>query len=270
MLSVRREGLVIREFVNRNAAYLKSYGTFNMVLYGIVTAVPEPEGFRVTMPGGVKTFWNLYGTPIEIDNGVKVKLRDSAGMVSVLFQPGLLRKLLEQEIKDTARVNHFMACLADWQDRNDLKRLNGAESYDYRSAGFSYTPRNFYIQVPEEMMLIMGMEPDIYEKISDDIMYWGTADINFLTMSPRMLKIFLKDESLVERIVRMRKGGHLTLSQFMRMTGLRNTEGMVGHPSIWIKVEIESRVNQSADRIQAVIMNKQSIDEPFRIIKWKR
>lgn len=268
--SVREKTAVALEMVDRSSACLKSYSAYNETLYNILTSTFTSTGLKIYQEDGSELAWNLYGEPIELAEGVTVELRDGAGMLSPLFHPGYLRKLMEYTCKDSKKINSFVDTLADWQDTDDLKRLNGAESYDYRMKGYSCRPRNFYIQVTQEILLLRGFDPELFGKIRDDIVYWGGGNINYLTMSEKLLRALLENDLLVDRIIRIRKEGKLTGRIFSSLTGIPETEENIYAPSGWIKVKITAKVGKAVDRIEAVVKKRGSAKRPYMVSEWKK
>ncbi len=268
--SVQGKIAMVLELTNRSSAYLKSYSAYNGALYNILTSTFTSAGLKIYQEDGSELVWNLYGEPIELAEGTMVKLRDGAGMLSPLFHPGYLRKFMEYTCEDSKKINLFADALADWQDKDDFKRLNGAESYDYRMKGYSYGPRNFYIQVPHEVMLLKGFDAELFEEIKDDLVYWGSGTINYLTMSEKLLRALLKNDPLVDRIIQLRKEGKLTGRVFRDLTGIPHTEQNIFAPSGWIKVVMRAQVERAVDRIEAVIVKRESQTKPYRVVEWKR
>ena len=268
--SVREKTAIALELKDRNTAYLKSYSAYNDVLYNILTSTFTSTGINFWQEDGSEIVWNLYGEPIKLAEGIMVKLRDGAGMLSPMFHSEYLRKFMEYTCEDSKKTNLFADTLADWQDTDDLKRLNGAESYDYRMTGYSYAPRNFYIQIPHEVVLLKGFDAELFEKIKDDIVYWGGGNINYITMSEKLLRALLKNDPLVDRIVWIRKEGKLTGRVFRDLTGIQETEHNIYAPSGWIKVEITAKVGKAVDRVEAFLVKRQSRKRPYMVAEWKR
>lgn len=268
--SVREKTAVAQELMDRSSALLKSYSAYNGALYNILTSTFTPTGIKFQQEDGSELVWNLYGEPIEFAEGIMVKFRDGAGMLSPLFHSEYLRKFMEYTCEDSKKTNLFVDTLADWQDIDDFKRLNGAESYDYKMTGYSYAPRNFYIQLSHEVLLLKGFDAEIFEEIKDDIVYWGGGNINYLTMSKKLLGALLKNDPLVDRILRIRKQGKLTGRIFRELTGIPETEENIYAPSGWIKVEITAKVGKAVDRIEAILVKMQSRKRPYMVTEWKR
>ena len=268
--SVQGKIAMALELTDRSSAYLKSYSAYNEVIYNILTSTFSSAGLKIYQEDGSEIAWDLYGDPIDLSEGVSVKLRDGAGMLSPLFHPGYLRKFMEYTCEDSKKINLFADTLADWQDTDDLKRLNGAESYDYRMTNYSYVPRNFYIQLPDEVMLLKGFDAKLFEEIKDDLVYWGSGSINYLTMSENLLCGLFKNDPLVDRIIQLRKEGNLTGRVFRDLTGIPTTEQNTFAPSGWVKIEVSAKVKKAVDRIEAVIVKTESQTRPYRVVEWKR
>jgi len=271
IISSGREKIAVAlELKDKGRAYLLSYSAMNEVIYNILTSVFTPTGLRIYKEDGSQLDWNLYGDTIEMDKFVTVKLRDGAGMYSPLFNMLNLGKLVEYVSKFSDKSSLFSDSLGDWQDKDDFRRLNGAEYIDYKNEDYGYGPRNHYIQLPEEIMLLKGFNRELFHDIKDEIFYWGTNTINYLTMSRKSLKAQLRDDSLVDGILELRKSGHLTRSVFMDMTNLYYTEEALFSPSGWIKVEVEARSKNASDRIEAVILKREMDESPYLISEWRR
>ena len=52
--------------------------------------------------------------------------------------------------------------IEDWRDRDDLHRLNGAESNYYQGLPEPYLAKNGLFDVPEELLLVQGITPETY------------------------------------------------------------------------------------------------------------
>jgi len=267
--SVRQRVKLAGEMKARNRAYMKTRSAMSQVMYDVLTSTFTPTGLTIHDQNGTLKEMNLYGDPIAISKGVEARLRDVSGMISPLFHPNYIRMLAEYVSKDSKVSNSFVDTLLDWQDADDLKHLNGAESYEYRSAGYQYIPRNYYIQVPEEIMLLKGFDRHIFDKMKNDLAYWGTGTINFLTMSERLLRAILRDDSLVDRLIQMRKQGVLTGKIFRDVTGIPSSERYVFAPSGWIKIKVTAKVGKTVDTIQAVIVKRETRQRPFMVTQWR-
>jgi len=268
--SVREKTAVAQELMGRSSASFKSYSAYNEVIYNILTSTFTSTGINIYREDGSKSFWNLYGEPIELTDDVTISLRDTSGMLTPMYMAKKVRMLADYVSNDSKKANSFADALADWQDIDEFKRLNGAESFDYRMVGYVYGPRNFYIQTPREIMLLKGFNADFFEEIRDDLVYWGGGSINYLTMSNRLLAALLHNDSLTKRLIQIRKEGNLTGTLFRSMTGILYTEENIYMPSGWIKLEITAREGKAVDSIKAVVLKRETDRRPFLVTQWKR
>lgn len=271
IFSVREKITLAQELVNRNQACLKATSAFNQTLYNILTATFTSTGLEIRKADGkISANWNLYGEPLKIAPGVTVCLRDTAGMITLPFSSGFLRTLMRNRGHSSQEVNAFIDAFADWQDSDNLKKLNGAEAFIYRANGYSYTPRNFYIQIPEELKLLKGVDQELFSAVKKEFVYWGGTEINYLTMSEELLKACLQDEQLTERIIKLRKEGQLTAHLFQGITGVKPSDFGSFRPSRWIKIDLEAREGKAVDKISALIAVKQLRDRPFILAEWRK
>ncbi len=269
--STRQRIETVREMRDRSLAFLKARSAYNRVIYYVSTSLFTPSGLSVSDDKHPDiSWWNLFGDPIVFEEGVTLRLRDLSGMVSPLFQPAFMKRLVESASNDVNAGNIFRDTLADWQDADDLRRLNGAEIHDYRLDGHAYGPRNFYIQLPQELALLKDIDKAWLKKVESEVTYWGSGAVNYLTMSGDLLRAMLGDDSMVEQILDLRKRNELTQASFRRVTGMPWREEATFFPSGWIRVEVTAVVNRTIEKIEAVVVRQETDQRPFMVVEWKR
>jgi general secretion pathway protein K len=114
--------------------------------------------------------WPVDGTPRQVTVGestVSVAVLDEAGKVDINAAPDeLLQNLLAQTGIDADAAAALADAIADWRDPDDLKRLHGAEAPEYRRQGAPYEPSNAPFAAVSELRLVLGMTPEIYERLA--------------------------------------------------------------------------------------------------------
>ena len=110
---------------------------------------------------GVAQTWSFQGVSVD------VSMTDESGKIDInTAADELLRGLfLAQGVKEDEAAAITDAIL-DWRDQDSLKRLRGAEEAEYLAAGYSYKPANAAFQSNEELRLVMGMTPELYDKVA--------------------------------------------------------------------------------------------------------
>jgi hypothetical protein len=268
--TVRQKTVLAHDLKDRSTAWLKAYSAYNEVICNILIASFTPTGLLFKQADGTELFWNLYGEPIKMAEGLTVRLRDGAGMLSPLFMPHKLKRLIEYVSQDSKLTNAFADALGDWQDRDFFRRLNGAEDDDYRMAGYGHGPRNFYIQVAQELMLLKDFNAALYDKIKDDLVYWSGLNINYLTMSETLLRALLPNEFLADRILQLREEDKLSVGAFRNLAGIPWAEQNIPAPSGWIRIEITAEAGKAVERIEAMLVKEELSQRPFMVVEWKR
>ena len=96
--------------------------------------------------------------------------------------------------------------IIDWRDVDTALSTGGAEDEYYLGLSHSYKCKNSRFQIPEELLLIKGMTPEIFSKIKDLITVYGTERVNINTASFDCFYALGLSSSLCERIIKFRQG----------------------------------------------------------------
>ncbi len=161
-----------RDFVEAQskAESLKSdilflFSTTNLWLLG-----PTADNVaRLNLPAQM----NFYGRTFQWD-GVEVNIKDASGLIPLLpFSERAWQDLFGHFSPDQADA--LVATLKDWYDKDDFVHLNGAERREYGSA---FLPRNERPQTVEELKMLLGMTPGLWETISPHLTYIGQEVLN--------------------------------------------------------------------------------------------
>jgi general secretion pathway protein K len=130
---------------------------------GVFLAIP-----RMLDPAS-ETQWRPDGRERSIEYGggeIRIALRDEAGKIDINTAPDeLLAGLFDVLGVAPDEAAHLVDAIADWKDEDDLRRVNGAEKDDYKRAGLAWVPRNGPFEAVEELRLVLGMTPELYERM---------------------------------------------------------------------------------------------------------
>jgi len=98
--------------------------------------------------------------------------------------------------------------ILDWRDEDDKRMKEGAEKYDYLSSDhYGYESKNGNFESVEELMLIKGMTPEIFNAVRPNITVYGSGKVNINTAKENTLLALGFDERAVEKILQYRLGG---------------------------------------------------------------
>jgi general secretion pathway protein K len=215
---------------------------------------------------------NLRSTPLVVGN-CQVRLQDSAGRLGLWPpNPYYLKGMLRHSGLKPVEVATAFDSLLDWIDDDDLKRLNGAESFYYRlEQSNKYLPRNDrFIQSVDELALIKGWRGAVFDALRDDIMPTASGMVNLSTASDAVLSgvLDISRENARQLIQLREKKGIITRTDLMAFApnALTNVdEYITNFPSRTVAVDIRTRIGVSGDLQRAVISFKMVRDRPYTI-----
>lgn len=124
-----------------------------------------------------------------------------------------------------SQAKTVLDCLADWVDKNNFKRLNGAERSDYVKAKYSYTPPNHPFLFVDEMALVLNF--DLVSKRKPDWRSYFTLRGNgkmYINEAPGdVIEAFTgATSSNVQTFIRARKSNVQDLLTFKDLTEVAN------------------------------------------------
>jgi general secretion pathway protein K len=108
---------------------------------------------------------------------VHYSIQGELGKVNLNQAPqALLVSLFGLAGVDPTRAQSLAGAVADFRDEDNLKRLNGAEGTDYRTAGLAWGPKNAPFETVEELQQVLGMTPPMYARLAP---YLTTYSLGF-------------------------------------------------------------------------------------------
>jgi general secretion pathway protein K len=137
--------------------------------------------------------WNTVGVPQEWSfNGqaMQISILDESGKIDInVGNEALMRGLFRSQGATEEEALALMEAVLDWRDADSVKRPHGAEEAEYAAAGLSYKPANAVFQSIEELRLVLGMTPGLYQRIAPLItIYSRQAGINAQIASREVLR----------------------------------------------------------------------------------
>jgi len=148
-----------------------------------------------------------YNTPEDMT----VRIYDLSGKLNITrLSQKKLTQLLEQQLGEgNKKIAERVDAWFDWIDKDNLKRLNGAEAAYYKREKSGYTPRNGVFTSVDEIRLIKGftdMFPDI--ELNTVFTLWGnvSGSVNPNIASKETLLLLPgMTESIADKLINARK-----------------------------------------------------------------
>lgn len=156
--------------------------------------------------------WRVDGTayPFAFDGAeMALAIQDELGRIDLNRADGpVIAALIQSAGLDALAAASLTDKILDWRDATPLKRLNGAKDRDYREAGYGYHPRNGPFQSLEELKLVMGMTPDLFDRIAPALTIYSGRPFVDPNVAPRQVLLALPgmDDSRVDAVLAARSG----------------------------------------------------------------
>jgi len=247
-------GVLLLGFNHESRANLRSVNDFkkskqalNCARAGLNIAIAALKGTTdihtnrtlLNLLSGEKTFDVGDGkcsiTVVDENSKLNVNvLKNKTGRLNRTRIDQLLRliDLLNQKHADHSHIGYGMVpSIIDWTDNDDevtclpfIKRENlGAESSYYDQLNPPYKCKNRAFDTVEELMLLKGVTPQVFDRIRDYITVKGDGKININSASKRVIESLSEkiDAVLAQRIIDRRK-----FKPFASITELRDVPGM--------------------------------------------
>ena len=138
--------------------------------------------------------WRFDGTVYRLESAegtLHIMIRNAEGLVDLnAASPQVLAALMRTLGLDTELQDSLVDVILDWRDKDDLRRLHGAEDRDYRFAGLTYgTPDRAFVML-DELRYVLGMEADLFERLRPFLtLYSGKSSINPQYAPPQLLYV---------------------------------------------------------------------------------
>lgn len=104
--------------------------------------------------------------------------------------------------------------ILDWQDEDSDPLPGDAEDPYYMNLEHPYHCKNWKFIAPEELLLVKGITPQIFDEIKDSITVWGSGKINVNTAPEKVLNAVFNDDGhyndLISKIRSFQRGPDLT------------------------------------------------------------
>jgi general secretion pathway protein K len=203
---------------------------------------------------------------------VTIRLSDESAKIDInTANNDLLKGLFRYAGLSEEDAAKLLDAVLDWRDPDDLKRPNGAEAADYEQAGLKYRPANYPFQSTEELQLVLGFRPELYQRIAPMItVYSRQPGVNphlatrpVLTLIPGVTPEQV-DQFLAERDL-ARKDGRP--NPIFTAAGAYATYAQTAAVTVRVDVAFEGGVNVSREAV--AMLTPQYQKRPYTFLAWR-
>jgi len=138
--------------------------------------------------------WPADGSVRELavrDISVRIATVDEAGKIDINHAAAeVLASLMTQSGVAMDRAGAIADAILDWRDVDDMRRLNGAEDFEYRMAGRNYGAADRGFHSVDELLQVLGMDPEIFAAIEPALtVHSGLPGTNPQLASPQVASV---------------------------------------------------------------------------------
>jgi len=185
-LTMRRDSSVTSALKNNAQAFALAESGFGMAKYMLQQANPD---LRWLANGAIYQILRTDGSEI------RVKIISEAGKIDInAADEALLSAVVKAVSGDLWEQQRLLNSILDWRDEDNEQRPHGAEKRQYQDAGLSYIPSNKPFQSLEELQLVLGITPEIFNRIQPWLtVYSGQSQVNLQEATPEVAQIINND-----------------------------------------------------------------------------
>jgi general secretion pathway protein K len=176
--------------------------------------------------------------------------------------------LLNQEKGGHPPIHYgLVPSMIDWTDRDDQvsylpfirSEAKGAESSYYNRLKPPYACKNGSFETTEELLLVKGMTPEVFDRVGDYLTVYGDGEININYASAPVLQSLSEemDAALARHIVERRR-----MKPFENLTELRGLAGMT--ESLYNTLRRNTTVESANDHFY--VISRGSVDQLTRTV----
>ncbi|MBS0561864.1 MAG: general secretion pathway protein GspK [Proteobacteria bacterium] len=160
MASARSEALIARNRLRTATLDATADAAINAAILRMLDPVPAQQP-----PADGSAF------PVPFNGRTaEVRVTDEAGKVDLNKGDGaLLTLLLRAAGLEPDAAKAMSDRIQDWRERSSLHRLAGAGEADYSDAGAPYGPRRGPFQTLDELRLVLGMTPQLFDRLAPSL-----------------------------------------------------------------------------------------------------
>ena len=274
----RWNSISTRNLREETASYFLALSGFHEVLDYLVRDKDTAVDFSDSGGG----FWVDRETPLITgrrslpDGDVDISISDEDSKINInAASPEQLKRLFMYAGVAEESIPAIVDAILDWKDPDNAEHLQGAEDDYYEGMAEPYKAKNGPFDVPEELMLVKGVTPEMLfggndiKPILPLITTFGGGGMNINTASLPVMKMLGLDTFEIEAVLKQRtqdSGGFRSVPE--QFAG----RGMNVMSSSTLRIEVLARAKNSSQSAHiTAVVQRQPGQGGFRVrtLYWK-
>lgn len=284
-LSMRRQTALIEHVKSTVRAAAQAEAGIAVAIVQTLQAQDQTRAWRTD--GSVYRIRYPDAETDDAEAEIRIRLIAETGKIDInAAGQDVLQGLMKHAPIEDEQKTKLVGAIMDWRDDDDLVNSEGAEERDYKAAGLKYKPRNMPFRSIEELQLVLGMTPELYQWLEPLItINSGSQQINLGQAPPEVLQVLPNlDPAQVQALLTARQ-------QQSRAQGASNDSGSAfgaegsdivapgaertaaAGASGAVTIIAEALLGDGATAIVSTLIKRaQSTGSglPFQVVKWQR
>ena len=163
------------------------------------------------------------------------------------------------------------AAVMDWRDDDEAERVNGAELESYEAAGLANAPANRNFMMVEELLQVMGMNWELFQRIEPGLSVYSGADLPMIGYAGAEALLAIPDITW-EEAVNFVENRHSQQPEDMVDVTLPNGQSaMAQDRGVTYSIQVKATMpNGVWEQIDATIrLGGSPSGQPFRVLRWR-
>jgi len=205
--------------------------------------------------------WPFDGTAHQIRLGsgsVNIEIRDASGLLDLnRAEPVQLGTVLDAAGAEEAMRQQLVDAILDWRDKDQLRRLHGAEDNDYRHAGLDWGARDGLFSSVDELRYVLGMTHELFERLAPYLtVHSSQRDVNLQYAPPWLTSVLTNREPETAE--------DLTDDPAESLTAGTTQPAGPFHITAWASSNSGARAS-----VEVVLSVTQTGEQPYRVLSWR-
>jgi len=261
-LMARMDQLEAHTVISSTRARMAAESGINLAVLGL----RDPDETTRLVPDGRPYLYRVQDVMVE------VAVTDERGKVDInsADEETLLNLLAGNGLEEDKAIT-LAAAILDWTDTDEIERANGAELGSYESLGLGAGPGNRPFLMIEEILQVLGMPWDLYQKIEPGLTVFSESKTPDPAYAPLEALLALPDmtEEDARNFIEQRQSEEATTG-----AGAALPSGQVamarGRGLTYSVLAKATLPNGIWDQVEATIRlggNSQGL--PYKVLRWR-
>jgi general secretion pathway protein K len=203
---------------------------------------------------------------------VTVRLTDESAKIDInTANNELLKGLFRHAGLSEDDAGKMLDVVLDWRDQDSFRRPNGAEEPEYAGEGLKGRPANGPFQSTEELQLVLGMRPEVYQRIAPMItVYSRQAGVNpHLAQRDALLAIPSVTEEQVDAFLADREAARRDKKLPPLFTAAGSYASYSQVAAVTVRADVSLGDGIAVSREAVAMITPQYPRRPYTLLAWR-